>query len=79
MTKKIKSLKIKLVDKFGSGSVFVWDWKLTIIDRTKRPFRKKTVTRTHMMNVQTPIGIIKDIDSYIEWNHCVDDRTKYHD
>ena len=30
-----------------------------------------------MMNVQTPIGIIKDIDSYIEWNHCVDDRTKY--
>ena len=35
MAKKIKSLKIKLIDKFGSGAVFDWDWKLTIIDRTK--------------------------------------------
>ena len=77
MAKKIKSLKIKLVDKFGSGSVFDWDWKLTIIDRTKRPFKKKTISRTQMVgtDIKNPIS---DIDDYIEWYHCVDDRTKYY-
>ena len=77
MAKKIKSLKIKLIDKFGSGSVFDWDWKLTIIDRTKRPFKKKTISRTQMVgtDIKNPIS---DIDDYIEWYHCVDDRTKYY-
>ena len=37
---KGKNMKIKLRNKFGSGAVFDFDWKITIIDKTY-PFHKK--------------------------------------
>ncbi len=38
-------MKIKLRNKFGSGAVFDFDWKITIIDKTKRPYRKKNFNK----------------------------------
>ena len=65
-------MKIKLGTKEnGKEGVLVdYDWQLTIIDRTKRPFKKKTISRTQMVgtDMHNPIS---DIENYIEWYHCV--------
>ena len=38
-------MKIKLGTKEnGEGAVFDFDWKLTIIDRTKKPFKNRKLT-----------------------------------
>ena len=71
--KGIESMKIKRSKKMGSGSVFDFDWKLTIIDRTKRPFRKQTLTRTQMLGLD-PMNCVSDIDDYIDFHHMKEDK-----
>ena len=67
---KGKNMKIKLRNKFGSGAVFDFDWKITIIDKTKRPYRKKTLTRTDIIGNDMK-SAVSTIDDYIEYHHCV--------
>tara|TARA_R100000995_G_C3434800_1_gene100286 strand:- start:117 stop:347 length:231 start_codon:yes stop_codon:yes gene_type:complete len=67
---KGKNMKIKLRNKFGSGAVFDFDWKITIIDKTKRPYRKKTLTRTDIIGNDMKHAV-STIDDYIEYHHCV--------
>jgi len=74
--KGIESMKIKRSKKMGNGSVFDFDWKLTIIDRTKRPFRKQTLTRTQMLGVD-PMSCVSDIDDYIDFHHMTPPRPPY--
>ena len=66
----------KRTGNIGTGAVFDFDWEITIIDKTTRPHKKKTISRTDMIG--NTLSVIKDIDNYIEYNFCVG-ITKYWD
>ena len=64
----------KKTGNMGAGAVFDFDWKITITDKTSRPHKKKTISRTDMIG--DTLSVIKDIDDYVEDNFCVG-ITKY--
>ena len=68
------SLKIKLNDSGkGSGANFDYDFQIVVIDKTKKPYKKKLLSRKDMMRINAPLNgrcAIKTIDDFIEWTFC---------
>ena len=67
-------MKIKLNNNGnGSGGDFDYDFKIIVIDKTKRPYKKKIVSRSDIIKKYGTIGgddPIRSIDRFIEYNFC---------
>jgi hypothetical protein len=67
-------LKIKLNDSGqGSGANFDYDFQIIVIDKTKKPYKKKLLSRQDIMRINAPLNgrcAIKTIDDFIEWTFC---------
>jgi hypothetical protein len=65
------SLKIKLNNSGqGSGANFDYDFQIIVIDKTKKPYKKKLLSRQDMIRINAPLNgscAIKTIDDFIEW------------
>ena len=69
-----KNLKIKLNDSGkGSGANFDYDFKIIVIDKTKKPYKNKIITRDDIIRINAPLNgrcVNKTIDDFIEWTFC---------
>ena len=69
-----KNLKIKLNNSGkGSGGNFDYDFQIIVIDKTKKPYKKKLLSRQDIMKINAPLNgrcAIKTIDDFIEWTFC---------
>ena len=69
-----KNLKIKLNDiGKGSGGNFDYDFKIIVIDKTKKPYKNKIITRADINRINAPLNgtsVNKTIDDFIEWTFC---------
>ncbi len=69
-----KNLKIKLNNSGkGSGGNFDYDFKIIVIDKTKKPYKNKIITRDDIIRINAPLNgtcVNKTIDDFIEWTFC---------
>jgi dolichyl-phosphate-mannose--protein O-mannosyl transferase len=69
------SLKIKLNNSGqGSGANFDYDFQIIVIDKTKKPYKKKLLSRQDMIRIHAPLNgscAMKTIDDFIEWAFCI--------
>jgi hypothetical protein len=76
------SLKIKLNDSGkGSGGNFDYDFKIIVIDKTKKPHKNKIISRADINRINAPLGgrdVNKTIDDFIEWNFCYNSPLYIH-
>ena len=77
-----KNLKIKLNDSGkGSGGNFDYDFKIIVIDKTKKPYKNKIISRADINRINAPLGgrdVNKTIDDFIEWRFCYNSPLYIH-
>ena len=61
-------LKIKLnYSGQGSGANFDYDFQIIVIDKTKKPYKKKLLSRQDMMRINAPLGGRYAIQTIDDW------------